>query len=67
MTTRPKVPRGTYGDEHDGLLDPERIDARERMTSSLARSLEERSRRASPSPLVRALQSATDRAFRRAR
>jgi hypothetical protein len=66
MTTRPKVPRGLYGDEHEGVLDPERISARERMTSSLTRSLEERDRRASPSPLVRRLQAATDKAFRKA-
>ncbi len=64
MTDRP---RGLFGPNYDGLLDPERITAQERLRTGQARLIEERRRRSSLSPVVRALQAATDRAFRGAR
>lgn len=59
------TPRGRYGPNYDGLGDPERITAAERMTASEPRLIDERQRRASRSPMVRALQAATDKAFGR--
>lgn len=60
-----KVPRGMYGPNMDGLLDPERATVLERHTTSVERLQEERARRRSMSPFIRALQAATDRALRR--
>jgi len=54
-----------YGPNYDGLGDPDRITTAERQTESTARLIEERNRRRSASPLVRALQAATDKAFGR--
>lgn len=60
-----KVPRGLYGAGLDGLGDPERVTIAERATRPVAQVLQERERRTSTSPVIRALQAATDRAFGR--
>jgi hypothetical protein len=67
MTTkRTRIPAGLYGPERDGLGDPDRPTVAERMVRSPERLAEERQRRSSPTPIVRALQRATDRALGRA-
>lgn len=63
----PPIPRGLLGDQYDGLADPERFTPTERRDLPLDRLAIERERRRSPSPFIRALQAATDRAFRKAR
>jgi hypothetical protein len=62
--TRP--PRGLYGPNRDGLGDPDRFTLAERATRSDDRLQIERDRRRSWSPLIRALQAATDRALGKA-
>lgn len=57
--------RAQYGPNYDGLGDPDRITVAERQTESTTRLIEERNRRRSASPLVRALQAATDKALGR--
>lgn len=66
MTRQWKVPPGLYAAEHDGLGDPDRFTVAEKMTRSPERLAEERRRRESPSPIVRKLQAATDKALGRA-
>jgi len=61
----PKIPPGAYSDQHDGLLDPNRFSPAERMVTPAARLTEELRRRTSPSPVIRRLQAATDRALGR--
>jgi hypothetical protein len=60
-----KIPKGLLGPDRDGLLDPDRLTAQQRATQSRPWLDEARDRRASPSPLVRRLQAATDRALGR--
>lgn len=60
-----EIPRGMYGTGMDGLQDPKRATLVERERTTVARLQEERRRRRSMSPLVSALQRATDRAFMR--
>lgn len=60
-----KIPAGLFGPNRDGLLDPERLTAEQRARQDPAWLAEARDRRASPSPLVRRLQAATDRALGR--
>lgn len=60
-----KIPKGLLGPNRDGLLDPDRLTAAQRARESRPWLDEARDRRASPSPLVRALQAATDRALGR--
>jgi hypothetical protein len=57
-----KIPRGLYGDR-DGLGDPDRFTIAERKDQSLDLLAEEYARRNSPSPFIRRLQAATDRAL----
>lgn len=65
MTERPKVPRGLFGPNRDGVLDPDRLTPAQRMKESRAWLDDARDRRASASPLVRRLQAATDKALGR--
>lgn len=65
MTVRPQVPRGLFGPNRDGLLDPDRLTAVQRQREDREWLDEARDRRASRSPLVRRLQAATDRALGR--
>lgn len=58
-----KFPRSWYGPNLDGRLDPEQMTAAERAVKTPERAGFERDRRRSPSPVVRALQAATDRTF----
>jgi hypothetical protein len=60
-----KIPRGQYGPSYDGSGDPQRITPAERMTTGEDRLIEERDRRNHPSAVVRLLQAATDKTFRR--
>ncbi|MEE3127546.1 MAG: hypothetical protein VX494_10070 [Actinomycetota bacterium] len=62
-----KIPRGLYGPNRDGLLDPARLSSKERQTRPADLLAEEYARRTSPSPFVRRLQSAADRALGRKR
>lgn len=61
----PKIPRGQFGEGYDGTSDPEQFTPAERMTTDEARLVEERERRDSMSPVVRAMQAATDKALGR--
>jgi hypothetical protein len=63
--TESKVPRALYGPHADGLGDPERLTPGQRKFSDEEVALAVRGRRTSRSPLVRRLQSATDRALGR--
>jgi len=54
-----RLPRGVYGDQHDGLGDPDRPSMTDRMTKSVARIEAERRDRASLSPTVRKLRAVT--------
>lgn len=54
-----------YGPGYDGQGDPDQITIEERQRASTARLTEERDRRRSTSPFIRALQSATDKALGR--
>lgn len=65
MSKQPKIPRGLYGPNGDGLNDPDRFTVIERAHQSLDRLKAERDRRRSPSPVIRALQAATDAALNR--
>ena len=60
-----QVPRGLYGAAYDGLGDPERVTIEERAHRPESGLIAERQRRSSASPLVRALQAATDKALGR--
>ncbi len=60
-----KIPKGLLGPNRDGLADPDRLTAAQRVRQSPAWLDEARDRRASASPLVRRLQAATDRALGR--
>lgn len=67
MNSRLRMPRLRYGPNYDGALDPARIRPAERLAASTERQVTERDRRNSPSPMIRALQRATDRTFRKVR
>ena len=60
---RKKIPRGQYGPDRDGLLDPEMHTPGERYTTSETRLNEQKDRRTSPSPFIRKLQAAADKAL----
>ena len=58
-----KIPPGLYSAEHDGTGDPDRLTIAQRQRRSVEQHAEEAARRRSMSPLVRAMQAATDRAL----
>lgn len=57
-----KVPRGLFGGRN-GVGDPEALTPTQRPYAGEDRAAEQQERRTSGSPLVRALQAATDRAL----
>ncbi len=61
-----RLPRGVYGDQHDGLGDPVRPTMADRMTKSAARIEAERRDRATLSPTIRRLRDTARRALDRA-
>lgn len=63
----PRMPRGFYGPNADGLGDPDRMTVADRATKSPERHDWETSRRRSASPLIRAFQRAYDRDMARFR
>jgi hypothetical protein len=65
MSEWPKIPKGLLGPNRDGLADPDALTPEQRTRGDRARLDQERDRRESRSPFVRALQAAADRALGR--
>jgi hypothetical protein len=58
-----RIPTAWFGRNMNGLADPQRMTAEERRAKSPARAAVQRIRRQSPTPAVRRLQAAADRAL----